>query len=293
MSNVTQAEPRRVRLAQMVAAVALACSSGLASAQQVSGTIKQDGVEQGTPQSGTSISDSIRTGAASASYIGDASTGVFNVRAAHSGAPGTAESSITFTQSLFNELDVAQDISFSFHVFAGEIGARSGRGISGASFAASIDWGGDSVWHTRLDIENGRFSVPSERKATIDNSPSAPDFVYSISGDSTYIGSWDAYSKTLGLGILNPGESKTLSYTMSTVAYAGPGNMAGYGGGSIGFGGDPLSFSRSPLPAGITTGMSSVAAPVPEPSTYAMLGVGLATLALGARRRSRRAKPVG
>lgn len=283
-------------LRPLAAVVALALVSGGAAAQTVSGTITVNGAVQGTPQNGSVISDSIIQPAASASYIGDATSGVFGVSAGHSGIPGSTQSAVTYTRTITNSSAIAQSVSFSFFVFHGEISARAGLDTSGASFAAGIDWGGQSLWGTRLDLTNGRFYIPDVPTATVTNSVSAADFSYVTSQSSTdsfaYLGSWGDYAKTLGLGILNPGESKTLTYTMSTLSYSGSNNYAGYGG-SAGYGSDPLSFDMSPLPGGVAIGVSMAAAPVPEPSTCAMLGLGLAALGfVNRRRRAERGRPV-
>lgn len=267
----------------VAAAVTLALASGVASAQSVSGAIKLDGVVQGTAQSGAAVSDSLRNASARASYIGDAATGIFNVQASHSGEPGSVESTVTYSRTLTNTNSIAQSVSFSYFVFAGMVGALSGyNGISTAIFSADIDWGGTAVWSTKLEL-TGMPYWQSAGSAVVTNSPSASDFVYDTSVGHGAVGSWNDYSKTLGLGILSPGESRTLTYTMSTFSYSGPGNFLGYGGG-LALGGDPLSFSTSPLPQDILTGVTLTAAPVPEPSTYAMLGLGLGCLALARRR---------
>lgn len=268
----------------VTAAAALALASGISAAQSVSGSIKLDGVVQGTAQSGVAVSDSLSSSLATASYVADAATGVFNVRAGHSGNPGSVESTVIYARTLTNTDSFAQSVSFSYYVFAGEISARMGYvGTSGASFFAGIDWGGTDVWSTKLELIGAPQFDSTVGSAIVTNSPSASDFAYSTSVTKDAVGNWNDYSKTLGLGILAPGESRTLTYTMSTVSYSGEGNFAGYGGG-LGFGGDPLSFNTSPLPKDIFTGVTLTAAPVPEPSTYAMLGLGLACLALAKRR---------
>ncbi len=265
-------------------AVALALASGMASAQSVSGSIKINGVVQGAAQIGQTVSDSLSNTVATASYIGDTATGVFNVRASHSGEPGSVESTVIYSRTLTNTDSFAQSVSFSYFVYAGMVGASSGyNGTSKAIFSAGIDWGGTDVWSTKLELTGVPYWQPAG-SAVVTNSPSASDFVYATFVGQGAEGSWNDYSKTLGLGILAPGESRTLTYSMSTFSYSGPGNFAGYGGG-LGFGGDPLSFNTSPLPQNILTGVTLTAAPVPEPSTYAMLGLGLVCLAL-ARRRS-------
>jgi hypothetical protein len=271
---------------QPIACIAALCfSGGNAAAQTVSGKITVDGAVQGVPQTGLSVTDSIRQTDAVGFYVGDASTGVFNVRAAHSGAPGTSKTELTYTNTITNTLSTAQNVSFSFFVYAGSINSRNGLATSGANFASAIDWSGQALWSTNLAITTGRFYVPDPPTATINNSASAADFVYSTSGSGTYVGSWGDYTKTLGLGILNPGESKTLTYSMSTTSYSEAGNYRGYGG-AAGFAGDPLSFDLSPLPAGVQTGVTlGAVTAVPEPSAYAMAGFGFAIMGLVVKRR--------
>jgi PEP-CTERM motif len=272
---------------------ALCLTGGSAVAQTVSGKITVDGVVQGTPQTGLRVTDTINQRDAIGFYAGDASTGVFNVRAAHSGTPGITKTELTYTNTITNTLATAQSVSFSFYVYAGSINSRNGLATSGASFASAIDWSGQALWSTQLAITSGRFFSPTDPATrTINNSASAADFVYSTNTSSvglgSYVGSWGDYTKTLGLGILNPGESKTLTYSISTTSYAEVGNIRGYGG-AAGFGGDPLSFDLSPLPAGVRTGVTLAAvtavSAVPEPSTYAMTGLGLALMGVVIHRR--------
>jgi hypothetical protein len=264
---------------------ALCLTGGSASAQTVSGKITVDGVVQGAPQTGSTVTDSIRQTDAVAFYTGDASTGVFNVRAAHSGAPGTTKTELTYTNTVTNTLATAQNVSFSFFVYAGAINSRDGFATSGASFSSAIDWSGQALWSTQLAITTGSFILRDPPTATINNSASAADFVYSTGGNGTYVGSWGDYTKTLGLGILNPGESKTLTYSMSTTSYSEAPNYRGYGG-AAGFAGDPISFDLSPLPAGVQTGVTlGTVTAVPEPSAYAMAVLGLAMIGVVTNRR--------
>jgi PEP-CTERM motif len=266
---------------------ALCLTGGNATAQTVSGKITVDGVVQGAPQTGSTVTDSIRQTDAVAFYTGDASTGVFNVRAAHSGTPGITKTELTYSNTVTNTLATAQNVSFSFFVYAGSINSLQGFATSGANFASVIDWSGAALWSTSLAITTGRFFPQDPPTATINNSASAADFVYSTSGSTSSVGSWGDYTKTLGLGILNPGESKTLTYSMSTTSYSEAPNYQGYGG-AAGFAGDPISFDLSPLPAGVQTGVTlGAVTAVPEPSAYVMAVFGLAMIGVVTTRRRR------
>ena len=282
--------------------IALASLSALighaAHAQQVSGSITLEGITQS--KTGSPIADAVSGPQATASYIANAATGVLSVEAAHSGSPGRVESTVSFVQALTNNTALAQNVSFSFYVYSGAISARSGYDTSGAGFLADIAWGGSTVWHAGIDITNGLLwqTAPNPRTASINLSPEASDFEFRTDGDfdysSTYTAVWDDYANTLGLGVLNPGESRTLTYSMTAYSYSGPDNFQGYGGAS-GFGGDPLSFDMAPVPSRPMGLTFAPAAPVPEPESYAMLLLGLGVVGTMARRRARqpRSSPVG
>lgn len=275
-------------LTPVAVATLLALAATAGQAQTVSGSIVHDGstIESET---GTSIDASVDNAIYRAGYIADVSTGALNVFAGHSGTPGRVTSTVTFEQTLTNNTGVAQNVSFSFFVYSGEITARNGVDTSGAGFLANIDWGGTTAWRAGVDITNGRFFVPSDvPTSSVDVTANAADFGFAFSGSSTYTAAWDDYSNTLGLGLLNPGESRTLTYTMTAYSFSGPSSFAGYGG-AFGFGGDPLKFETTPVPSGTPVGFAfSPAAPVPEPSTYLMFLASLGVVGAGARLRSRR-----
>lgn len=273
-------------LTPVALAAALAFAGSPALAQTVTGQIVHDGALVSN-QSGTAVTDSYDIpNTARASYVVDAATGVLNVAAAHGGDPGRIDSSVTYTHTLQNTTGVAQNVSFSFYVYAGAISARTGYASpSEAGYSADIAWGGSSVWHAGIDLTKGTTFDGGSESQVQNLSPSASDFAFTLSPGWEYSASWSSYSKTLGLGILNPGESRTLTYSMATYSSSGPGNFNPYGG-AAGMGGDPLSFETSPLPSGVNTGVTfSPAAPVPEPETYAMMALGLGVLGAAARRR--------
>lgn len=305
-------QPKPIALAVALAALTL---SGHASALTVAnesmvGTISVNGVTvsestASTASGNLTISGSAYTGGRfgqSTVYSGDIATGSTNILvlagAAETGV-GTM-SRIVYSALVRNDTGSAiTGITFSFFIGGGRVAVQSDfesspfNGYAGLS--GGITWGDTELWGVDLDVySSGTVDGNGNLVRTFDHALSrrgaATDFQVSGSDDQYF---YDPYSKTLALGILGAGEERLLTYTLGGVGEyvgGGGGDMYGYGGQAVVGAFDPFSFDGrpvdefgNPLPGGLQ-------APIPEPGTYAMLGLGLATLFGVTRRRRQRAR---
>lgn len=305
-------QPKPIALAVALAALTL---SGHAAALTVAnesmvGTISVDGVTvsdqtASTASGNLSIYGSAYTGGRffnDTFYSGDLPTGSTNIRvlagAAESGV-GT-ESKIVYSALVRNDTATAiTGITFSFFIGRGRVAVQSeyeSTAYNGyAGLSGEITWGDTELWGVDLDVySSGSVDGDGNFVRTFDHALSrrgaADDFVVSGSDAEYY---YEPYAKTLNLGILAAGEERLLTYTLGGIGEyvgGGGGDMYGYGGQALVGAYDPFDFDGrpadefgNPLPGGLQ-------APIPEPGTYAMLGLGLATLFGVTRRRRQRVR---
>lgn len=305
-------QPKPIALAIALAALSL---SGHATALTVAndamvGTISVNGLTfaettASTASGNLTISESAYTGGRfgqSTVYNGDIATGSTNivVLAGASETGVAAMSRIVYSALVHNDTSTAiSGITFSFFIGGGRVAVQSefeSSPFSGyAGLSGEITWGDTELWGVDLDVySSGSVDGDGNFVRTFDHALSrrgaADDFDVSGS-EAEYF--YQPYAKTLDLGILAAGEERLLTYTLGGVGeYVGGGgdDMYGYGGQAVVGAFDPFSFDGrpvdefgNPLPGGLQ-------APIPEPGTYAMLGLGLATLFGVTRRRRKRAR---
>jgi hypothetical protein len=305
-------QPKPIALAVALAALTL---SGHATALTVAnetmvGTISVNGttVSEKTASFASgdlSIYDTVYTGGRfnnDTFYSADLPTGSTNIRVlAGAAEAGVAtESKIVYSALVRNDTDTAiTGITFSFFIGRGRVAVQSEyestpfNGYAGLS--GEITWGDTVLWGVDLDVYSaGIYDSQENFVRTSDHALSrrgaADDF--NVTGsDAEYF--YDPYAKTLDLGVLAAGEERLLTYTLGGIGEyvgGGGGDMYGYGGQALvgaydpfDFDGRPVDEFGNPLPGGLQ-------APIPEPGTYAMLGIGLATLFGVTRRRRQRTR---
>jgi len=302
-------QPKPIALAVALAALAF---SGQAAALTVSeetmlGAIFVGGVEAvtetATAPDTTTVQGDAYTGGRfgqNTFFNGDLATGTTNVRVLAGAAEAGVATSSSIVYSALVRNDTATDIAgltFSFFIGRGRVAVQSeyeSTAYSGyAGLVGEIYWGDTKLWGVNLGVSSigtvdgdGNLQRVHGQDFTTDGA--AGDFTVAGSDAEYY---YDPYAKTLDLGILAAGDERLLTYTLGGVGEyvgGGGGDMYGYGGQAIVGAFDPFDFEGrpvdefgNPLPGGLQ-------APIPEPGTYAMLGLGLAMLSGLARYRRRR-----
>lgn len=245
-------------------------------------------------------------------FLGDASTGNSFARAVNSGEdkafvsdPATVSTLLTYSQMVTNTTGVAQNVTFDFLIPGSRVainldGSKFDTLDAKASFDGVISWGGVNLWNVNYDLEAfGTLGAATHFSSNLVKSSSASGFATTIfvppsaapgaaiSG-AAYVDSL-TYNGLLNLGILNPGESRSLVYTLEAAAFYYYSNKTGftnYGGVGAGMG-DPFGIEFDPATSGITFSPAGVSNDVPEPGVLALAGV--AGLGLWTTRRRRRA----
>lgn len=244
-------------------------------------------------------------------FSGDAVTGSSSVSVVHFhenlanvAVPSTAVTNLTFKQSVTNTTNVAQNVSFDFFIPESYsllfVSPYDYTNLDAkATFSGLISWGGLDIWsvsHTASAIGTTASGIDFESKLTTSNSASGFSVDVNLPADippnSVVFDTIDIHSKPytglLNLGVLNPGETRDLLYSLEATAYYtasgsilldADGNPAfdppaQYIWGYIGEGGvDPFGIELDPTTHGITFTPASVGNTVPEPGALGLLGI--------------------
>ncbi len=190
-----------------------------------------------------------------------------------------ASATSTSTWTLTNDTGVANAFTSSWVVNQVDLYTRLGAGS---------DWGSVMFGFTLADsgtvLASAMISLDGAGNiVTSGMSPSRQTYIH-YPVEETHWVTWDAFTFNINLGILLPGDSKTLTYTMIASAAGDYSNTpSGYcpTTGSdcraprVGVGGsDPGVFSGLPVATFSTPGASQV----PEPSSLLLLGLALPLL---------------
>ena len=208
-------------------------------------------------------------------------TGSYFSRAEGSGTYNVS-STVTYVDTVMNA-GAATNYSFDFNVIPGELYVGLADYSEGLYSPGYVDSGynfeillnGVSIFSSMASLRLDENGINLTQSGT------------SLGGtfiDSYYDGSysWNAFAGTLDLGTIAAGETFTLTYGVTTYANGAiePGGSCcvDQSGLSSSLFGDPSGLSATPFT--YTTSPATTVASVPEASSYILLGIGIASLAL-------------
>ncbi len=205
-----------------------------------------------------------------------------------SGATGrslTAQAS--FEESVTNNTALAQAVTFNFDIapISLELIRFSEYGVGNASTASydiAIEQDGTGIFASGARLVGFDNLVQLIDDADTDMSATTLNGAVSepTTGIGTTVANFGAFSGSIDLGILGPGQSTTIVYSM-LASFTGPEVESG---GAVSIG-DPFNFGTFPglVRTFAFTDVPSVA--VPEPTTLTLFSIGLAAMGLARRRK--------
>jgi hypothetical protein len=287
----------RNKLNTLNAAIATAIgigSSGFAQADSMTGTIIDAGgtsTSTGATVSQTSPYQNLTFGlqTVGASYVGVIAGATMSATAT-TGENTSGVSTIAYSTVVTNSGTAASPFALAINIgnssllAVDQISFGSGTQTETMSVSANVSVNGSSVWGSSasLVLTNDFAGVYSNPNPYSLNTSGAAFAGYAV--QNVFAGaqvpyetvSFSPYSYAVPLGVLNPGQSENVIYTLVASAQQ-TGGFEGYGGG-ISTVGDPFGVLGSPA-------FQVEAAPVPLPAPVELMAAGLAMLATMSRRR--------
>lgn len=287
----------RNKLNTLNAAIATAIglgSTGFAAADSMTGTIIDAGglsTTTGASVAQTSSSQNLTFGlqTVGASYVGDVAGTTMSATATTGGTTSglstiAYSTVVTNTGATASSFMMTVNISNSSLLAVDQISYGSGTQTATMSLGANVAVNGTSIWGSSASLVLTNdfadvYSNPNPYSLTTSGAAFAGYTVQNIFAGAEVpyeTVSFTPYSYMVPLGLLNPGQSENVTYTLTASAQQ-TGGFEGYGGG-ISTVGDPFGVAGSPA-------FEVEPAPVPLPAPLELMAAGLAMLATMSRRR--------